>query len=260
MIHDVTAQGDTPQGDWGMHAAPQIKAQSTFQYTMARSAVTDATPVAVEAVETPAAEELLASEEELLQIDLGDMVKLKQVLDEAVAQAVVEPAHHFVQEDTKWDNFKLSLMTLACVFAMIGQFAPIPFPESRPLLGVCGCLYFLLSGILQFITTYIDKDSILVTSPAKSTEKPCPNADLARSGVCVRSNLPRFSEWYTVSLEIRDKPELRVEQTWSVGLFFDKDGYFDEIGLNQEIDKLYQRLVDGKYGKSTASAADKKRN
>jgi signal peptidase complex subunit 2 len=230
---------------------------------MAPSSSSTATPIVVDAVETPATEIHQASEE-LLQIELGDMVKLKQVLDEAVAQAIVEPAHHMIQEDTKWDNFKLLLMTLACVFAMIGQFAPIPFPESRPILGVCCCLYFLLSGILQFITTYIDCDSILATLPPKSkTGKPCSNADLAQSGVCVRSQLPRFSEWYTVSLEVRDKPKLKVEQTWSVGRFFDKDGYFDEIGLNQEIDKLYQRLVDGKYSKpatTTASVATKKKN
>ncbi|GKY96846.1 hypothetical protein MPSEU_000643700 [Mayamaea pseudoterrestris] len=225
------------------------------------SSKSNTTPVvaAVDAVETPATE-INAQQEELLQIELGDMVKLKQVLDEAVAQAIVEPSHHYIQEDTKWDNFKLLLMTLACVFAMIGQFAPIPFPESRPLLGVCGCLYFALSGALQLITTYIDRDSILATLPPTK----CSNNDLAKSnGVCVRSQLPRFSEWYTVSLEIRDKPLLKVEQTWSVGKFFDKDGYFDEIGLNQEIDKLYQRLVDGKYSKpatATKPAADKKKN
>merc|ERR1712232_331624 len=100
-------------------------------------------------------------EMELLQVDLGDMVKLKQVLDEAVASVLLEK----LDEDYRWDNFKLSIMALACIFAMVAQFAPIPFPESRPILGVCGCAYFFLSGVLQLIATFIDKDSILLTKP-----------------------------------------------------------------------------------------------
>lgn len=183
-------------------------------------------------------------EMELLQVDLGDMVKMKQVLDEAVAAAILEQ----VQEDYRWDNMKLGLMTTACVFAMMAQFAPVPFPQSRPILAVCGSLYFILSGILQFITTFIDKDSILLTKPLPKSS----NAELQKYGIRVRARLPRFSEYYTVLLEFtipkeekRESP--KVEQVWSVGRFFDKEGYFDEVGLNHEIEKLFKRFEEKKY-------------
>ena len=66
-----------------------------------------------------------------------------------------------------WDNIKLSLMFFSCVFAMVAQFFPIPFPASRPLLGVCCVGYFVLSTVLQYIITYIDKDTIIITNPTK---------------------------------------------------------------------------------------------
>lgn len=187
---------------------------------------------------------------ELLQVDLGDMVKLKQVLDEAVAGVLLEK----LDEDYRWDNFKLAIMFVSCVFAMVAQFAPIPFPESRPLLGVCGCAYFLLSGVLQLIATFIDKDSILLTQPLdgeNSKKTKTKNEMLQKHGVKVRSSLPRFSEWYTVILEFRDVENSPfTEQKWSVGKFFDNDGYFDEFGLMKEVESLYARFEKGEYSKS----------
>ena len=183
---------------------------------------------------------------ELLQVDLGDMVKLKQILDEAVAASILEK----LEEDYRLDNFKLAIMVLACLFAVVAQFAPVPFPESRPLLGVCCCCYFILSGVLQLITTFIDMDSILLTKPLAS----CKNKDLQKHGVRVRTQFPRFSEFYTVILEFQGREDSSlVEQRWSVGQFFDKEGMFDEIGLQNEVEALYLRLEQGKYDKKSAS-------
>jgi signal peptidase complex subunit 2 len=203
---------------------------------------------------------------ELLQVDVGDMIKLKQILDETVAATVLEK----IDEDYVLDNIKLAIMTSACAFAMVAQFAPLPFPESRPIMGLCCCCYFLLSGVLQLITSFVDKDSILLTRPlakdgssGASEDKKKPedvkNKDLFKYGVRVRSQFPRFSEFYTVILEFQgweDTPS--VQQTWSVGQFFDKEGMFDEIGLQIEVDRLYQRLEDGKY--DTKAGADKKKD
>eukprot|EP00978_Attheya_sp_CCMP212_P028552 scaffold98931_cov59-Attheya_sp.AAC.4 len=58
-------------------------------------------------------EEEEASDEvmELLQVDVGDVIKLKQILDETVAHAVLDVIP--LEEDLKWDNIKLSLMAIA---------------------------------------------------------------------------------------------------------------------------------------------------
>uniref|UniRef100_A0A7S2YSC5 Signal peptidase complex subunit 2 n=1 Tax=Entomoneis paludosa TaxID=265537 RepID=A0A7S2YSC5_9STRA len=218
---------------------------------------------------TPAepSEEYEGEEEmELLQVDLGDMVKMKQVLDEGISSALLD----HVPEDYNWDNFKLLLMFVSCVFAMTAQFAPIPFPESRPVLGICGSLYFILSGILQFITTFIDKDMIMQTLPLSEDDKTSTKQSplLFKYGLRVRSNFPRFSEFYTVVLEYRIPSkdpmyskieEKSVKAVWSVGKFFDKEGYFDEVGLANEVSKLYKRLEAEDYnGKDDDKTAKKK--
>lgn len=201
----------------------------------------------------PEAEEEEEEELELLQLDLGDMVKMKQVLDESVAGALLE--NQQLPEDYVWDNWKLGIMFAACCFAMMAQFVPIPFPESRPVLGVCGSLYFVLSGVLQLMATFVDRDAILWTRPVDDEtmkDKKFKNKDLTKYGLKVRSDLPRFSEWYTVTVEFQtpkgsmQSPRF-VERKWSVGQFFDKEGYFDEVGLTMEVDKLFERFDLGKY-------------
>jgi signal peptidase complex subunit 2 len=180
---------------------------------------------------------------ELLQVDLGDMVKLKQVLDESVAASLLDK---FLEEDYRLDNIKLATMVVACLFAMVAQFSPVPFPDCRPILGICCCCYFMLSGVLQLITTFIDKDSILLTKPLPATKTS--NKELQKCGVRVRSQFPRFSEFYTVILEFQGMENSPlVQQKWSVGQFFDKEGMFDEVGLQLEVEALFKRLEGGKY-------------
>lgn len=212
---------------------------------------------------------LLEDEElELLQVDLGDMVKLKQVLDEAVAAAILE----LQPEDYRWDNLKLIIMFTACLFACMAQFAPLPFPESRPVLGVCGTAYFVLSGVLQLITTFVDKDSILLTLPLSDTDTDTvtdtskvtvKNKDMLKTGLRVRSALPRFSEWYTVTIEFQlpeqEAAARQVHQRWSVGQFFDKEGYFDETGFMQQATELYHKFAAGKYDIAAKQAVDEKK-
>lgn len=211
-------------------------------------------------------EEEEEEEMELLQVDVGDMIKVKQILDETVAATILEQ----IDEDYRFDNFKLVLMTIACIFAMIAQFAPLPFPDSRLIIGLCCATYFCLSGVLQLITTFIDQDCILLTEPLpkegkkndedggynqdtgkkifRKDPKDIKSKELFQYGIRVRSQFPRFSEWYTVILEFEKMPNTpRVEQKWSVGQFFDKEGMFDEIGLQLEVEKLYRRLEDADY-------------
>ena len=93
-------------------------------------------------------------------VETGDSVKVKQVLDDAVVEAVSQ--HGFTPNYTS-ENQKLLLMTLACASALVAQFYPMPFPDSRALLAVCCAVYYIISTILQLIIAFIDKDMILTT-------------------------------------------------------------------------------------------------
>lgn len=229
--------------------------------------------------ETKHEPEVDEEEEEVvyLQVDTGDIIKLKQILDEAVAGALLEETTiEGIQnamnercigllEDHKWNNIKLILMTLACAFAVVAQFAPLPFPESRPVIGACCAAYFALSGILQLITTFVDRDCILITKivEKEKIQRGCleKNPDLLKYGLRVRSSFPRFSEFYTVQIEYQGYEESPfVSKTWSVGQFFDKEGMFDEFGLEYEVEQLYRRFESGKFDKNSNSVSKVKKS
>jgi signal peptidase complex subunit 2 len=209
---------------------------------------------------------------ELLQVDTGDMVKVKQVLDEGVAAALLE----YLPEHVMWDNLKLFLMFIACSFAMTAQFAPLPFPDSRFILGFCGAAYFLISMLLQAIQSLIDQDAILWTRPMDENwwrgtnnclnsngdpqVRKFTNVDLKQYGLFVRSSFPRYSEFFTITIQFyikkkdkdnrdstQDSPPSAVSKTWSVGQFFDKEGYFDEVGLGMEVDTLFDKFDRQQY-------------
>eukprot|EP00591_Stephanopyxis_turris_P011931 CAMPEP_0195517352 /NCGR_PEP_ID=MMETSP0794_2-20130614/10539_1 /TAXON_ID=515487 /ORGANISM="Stephanopyxis turris, Strain CCMP 815" /LENGTH=151 /DNA_ID=CAMNT_0040646143 /DNA_START=43 /DNA_END=495 /DNA_ORIENTATION=+ len=137
----------------------------------------------VEAIPEPDANEVEKHEDmgedalELLQVDVGDIVKLRQVLDEAVAAALIDGPPK-LEEDYNLENIQLSVMFLACVFAALGQFSPLPFPESRLILGGCCISYFILSGILQLVVTFVRMDAILITKPPKNGDYKIKNKGL----------------------------------------------------------------------------------
>ena len=236
-----------------------------------KSKVVDAEPVegpsaaatasATAADDAPEGDDASSTEVELLQVDVGDVIKLKQVLDETVAAALLDPDGPALAEDQRSDNIKLVIMLLACSFAFVAQFAPLPFPESRPVLGLCCTAYFILSGILQLVTTFYDQDSIMATNPVEKAKYPAKNSDVEKCGNRVRTQLPRFSEYYTVILEFQRydggkgkggaaaAPGPYVSKTWSVGNFFDVDGFFAEDLLMDEVEKVYDTFCQGKFGK-----------
>jgi len=183
---------------------------------------------------------------ELHQVDTGDIMKVKQVLDETVIASLLDTCK--LTENGYWSNVKLILMATACFFASVAQFAPVPFPESRPLLGVCGSIYFILSGVLQWILVTVDVDAIAIMNPIKGESKK----------LRIRTSFPRYTEFFTLIIEYEDRKQKEkdeknkeflpyVEQTWSVGKFFDVDGYFDAVGFDAAVAGVYQRFKNKKF-------------
>jgi signal peptidase complex subunit 2 len=207
---------------------------------------------------------------ELLQVDVGDIMKVKQILDETVAGTISEKNEDLsshggkvkIEEDHRHDNMKLGLMFTACCFAAVAQFGlktEFPHDSNRWLLGLCCAVYFCISGILQLIMTFVDKDCIMVTKPLRDEAmiklvKGSGNKEMEKYGIRVRTQFPRFSEFYTVLLEFEGKESSEyVKETWSVGKFFDVDGFFDEEGLAIEIEELFQRFERGDFDKPESS-------
>jgi signal peptidase complex subunit 2 len=221
------------------------KSKSGVDSVDAKRVVADAVPV--EKDDEPKGDTLAASTEEeeleLLQVDLGDILKVKQVLDEATASAMLDLCN--LEEDYRLENIKLILMFVACCFAMVAQFAPLSFPESRYVLGGCCVIYFVLSGFLQLLVTFVEKDAIMITKPESGG-----SYEIKDKGIRVRTSFPRFEEFYCVVLEYEGVSNSRfVEHKWSVGNFFDVEGMFDEISFMEEVQKLVKRFEKQDYDK-----------
>lgn len=181
-----------------------------------------------------AADELDDEERVPIQVETGDFVKVKQTLDESVVKAVLMCDF---AENHHWDNVKLVLMVVACAFAMVAQFYPMPFPESRPLLGICCCAYFLASFVLQLIVTYIEQDCIMITKP---------KAGVTALGLRIRTNFPRFQYDYQVTIQEQDPSDKgasasdsknSVNRTFMVNDYFTEDGWFDDVAFEGDVMK-----------------------
>jgi signal peptidase complex subunit 2 len=172
---------------------------------------------------------------DLQTIETGDSVKVKQVLDEAIVEAINNAGY---QQNFYWENIKLLLMLLSCVFAMAAQFYPIPFPDSRPLLGICCASYFILSVVLQYVISYVDKDTIMITNPV-----PGPEHEMR-----VRSSFPRYQHIFTLTIQPRDEksPNQTIGQMY-VGKYFTEKGEFDQVGFMLDVRRHVDRYQHKKY-------------
>lgn len=226
-----------------------------------------------------------AEKEELQQVELGDFVKVKQVLDEAVVKAVFDKDY---KEDYRWDNIKLVLMVVACLFAMVAQFYPMPFPESRPLLGICCAAYFVASSVLQLIVTYIEKDCIMITMPAagpkavaytkeeKEAAKSRPGGQLnmkragGEVGLRICTNFPRFSYDFTVTVienvpekdqkslnaaidaaasgsKPTEKADKFCSMTFKINKYFTETGDFNEENFEDHVTSVIEDFENGVF-------------
>lgn len=184
--------------------------------------------------------EVFDTPEEYQTIETGDSIKVKQVLDETTVEVVRAIGHkHGFDMSFGWDNLKLVIMMASCIFAMVAQFYPLPFPESRPLLGVCCVGYFALSGVLQFMITFVDKDTIMTTTGSKELQ--------------IDTTFARFQEYFTLAviplpsnLGVADPKATRAKMY--VGRYFTEDGDYDEVGFAREVEKVMNLHISGTFG------------
>lgn len=156
--------------------------------------------------------------------------------------------HAPFEEDYRWGNAKLLIMALASAAALVAQFAPVPFPDNRALLGVCVVIYFALSGVLQYIVTFLDKD---ILYSGKLSGSAAGGSQAPGSPVAVlRTKLPRASQNYSVILEFPRGTEVASLQH-SVGRYFDSTGALAMASLSRDV----KALADGCAGAWKAQMA-----
>ena len=188
--------------------------------------------------------------EEPRTIETGDSVKVKQVFDEALLQILPEKCGY--DQDYGPENVKLILMVISCVFAMVAQFYPMPFPDNRMILGVCCGAYFILSTVLQFIVTYIEVDLVIVTKEKKvySSDK---KTLKTHPGISIRTDFPKYQEWLTFKVHYtKDKSDESNKQMsvnkMYVGKYFTEAGEFLQDVYEKDVQTIVKRFEEGKMG------------
>jgi hypothetical protein len=113
---------------------------------------------------------------------------------------------------------------IGCILAVYTHFAPIPFPDTVPLMIAFVIIYGAISSMLQLLEWFVTKDIIFKSTPATAQ-----TPSRAKHYYILRSNLPRYSDKYSVSLEkIKDdgssEKVLSIED--SVSKWFYQSGVF----------------------------------
>lgn len=195
--------------------------------------------------EKKAREEREEKKEVAKKTALGDTATMKRILDDAVIKVILEAEDSQFDEDTALSNLKLFVG-----FASVGSSAfshayPATFPKNWWVLLACCTFYFVCSGILQALLSFVELESILLVKPKPGSSK--------RAGLNISSHFPRFQEMYTLgitplpkgSLFLPFAPKFRPQEegvkeeegcsqrSWPVNLFFDEEGtFYDELFEN----------------------------
>jgi len=130
-----------------------------------------------------------------VKVNKYDNSALKQTLDDAIIKYITEELGH--QEDHSISNIKLVLGALGCILAVVSHFYPLPFPANKPLLLFCVVCYFCSSGILQYITSYVQQDIILLTK-----------ASSPQPAIEVHTSMNKYEPDYTAILNRLPSPRV----------------------------------------------------
>jgi hypothetical protein len=172
--------------------------------------------------------------DELTPVELLDCVQVKLALDEALRNT---PQLLEYGIDDYMDNLKMAIMIIACGFACLAQFGPIPFPEGRWILGAACAAYFICSGGLTLVLVFIEKDLVYQSMPLEKKGWP------EDSVLLLHTALPRFTSDYKIRLQLlstKTKETIAekavAQEHESIGNYFTADGYFAE--------KTFQGMID----------------
>lgn len=137
----------------------------------------------------------------------------------------------------------MAIMVVSCVSAIVAQLYPLPFPANRALLAVCVLIYFALSGVLQFMVSFLDRD---VTYRSLPSQGPAPGRAILRTA------LPRGSHIYTCIIEFPAGHEVaRFEN--SVGRYFTTTGELIPERVRKDVGGLCKQGMSAWKSKPSAA-------
>ncbi len=153
-----------------------------------------------------------------IQASLGDNGNIKAVLD-AHARDTLEALGHKVNQ--RYSNIELVVGYTSAVLCAVSHFYPLPFPEIRPVLLVCVCIYAVINAY-QWHVFRTEKGEFFVFSG-------CAAPDGSQVQVRLASDMERFETKYELVVEVSRSSgrawEVQKKFTRKVEEWFDEDGF-----------------------------------
>lgn len=162
----------------------------------------------------------MASEERPQKIDKWDQNAVRLALDDAVKKTVLDLGY---EENFHLVDSRLIICTIAVLFSLLALVWDFlyPYPQSRPLLIICVCSYFVLMCILTLHLNFFEKNIFLV---AQQKDPVGTEPDVVWT---FSSTMNKYETAYTLTIAVKDEvsPEARnASDTKSIGDFIDVDG------------------------------------
>lgn len=193
---------------------------------------------------------------------LGDSGTIKRLMDDAAIFVLLDDDEGYKYvEDTSMSNLKLVVGFAGVGASLVSHVWPATFPKNWWVLLLCCAFYFLMSGVLQLLLSFVELESIIVLRGKPRDD------GTRRPGINVSSFFPRFQEIYTLgftpvpgsAMSLHNAPRFRpdlpggnteahcLQFSWSVEKFFDEEGVFAEedfIAVVKEAVSEYEALLE----------------
>ena len=189
---------------------------------------------------------------------LGDTATIKRLMDDAAITALLDEDELDYDEDVSLSNVKLVVGFAGVGASLVSHAFPAPFPKNWWVLLYCCAWYFFCSGILQFMLSFMELETILLVQGKKvgggDGDGGGGGGGKRGEGLNVASHFPRFQEVYTQAITPLPKGAMGLwsapkfhapneppkptgepsyvggafQQSWACNHYFDEEGYFDE--------------------------------
>jgi len=178
-----------------------------------------------------------------------DNIAIKQLLDDTVTKVLEEERYI---EDHQLTNYKMILGVISCLIAILSHFYPLPFPTNKLLLIFCCVSYFILSGVLQYIASFKEKDNFVFTHPKQVQQG---KEWITLSALKASSIFPKYQDIYTLCIIQISLPDIKLVTKQnktdnilekSITSYFDENGYFAEHLFSNDVRQTIKNIEKGK--------------